>query len=239
MYLVIAETYALTASFRNSEDHTYQGTLPLPPITTLTGILGAALGLSFPEAVRYRDEQLLKIGVYGYAAGQMRDLWKYRRIKAKKNDADDNKEGVLIRNYLVDFTMNLFIGCPNKDVAQTVSAALVNPYYALTAGNSDDLLKIKRVYIKENIVEQDQTLFSHTIVPGDHRLATSTIVLQEQPITYTLQAPVVAMLPTEFSFEGEARRVKHRELFTFVGSLIRVAKPLLAVSVNDVSVPLL
>jgi CRISPR-associated protein Cas5t len=239
MYLVVAEIYALTASFRPSEDHTYQGTFPLPPITTLIGLLGAALGLKFPEAVRYRNEHLLRIGVYGCAAGEMRDLWKYRRIKAKRNGADDNKEGVLVRNYLVDFTMNLFIGCPDKDVAQAISAALVNPCYALTAGNSDDLLKVKRVYIKENIVEQDQTLFSHTILPGDHRLATSTIVLREQPITYILQAPVVAMLPTEFSFNGEVRRVKQRKLFTFVGSPIRVAKPLPAVTVDGVNIPLL
>ena len=237
MYLVVAETYALTASFRIPEDHTFQETLPLPPITTLTGILGAALGLPFAEALHYRDEHLLRIGVHGHAAGRMRDLWKYRKIKVK-NNAKDIKD-VLIRNYLVDFTMNLVVGCPDKNVAQTVSAALVNPCYALVAGSSDDLLKVRRVYVEEGVAERNQTLFSNTVLSGDHRLASSTIVLQEQPITYTLQAPVVALLPTEFSFEGEARRVKRRELFTFVGSPIRVAKPLPAVSVDGVSIPLL
>jgi len=49
MFILTLDVWAQTASFRIPEQHTFQPTLPLPPITTLIGLMGAALGLTFDE----------------------------------------------------------------------------------------------------------------------------------------------------------------------------------------------
>ena len=41
---------AITASFRVPETHTFHQTLPLPPKTTIIGMIGAALGKRLNEA---------------------------------------------------------------------------------------------------------------------------------------------------------------------------------------------
>jgi CRISPR-associated protein Cas5t len=240
MRLVIADAYALTASFRIPENHTLQETLPLPPITTLTGILGAALGLSFPDAVRYRDEHGVKLGVKGSAEGEMSDLWKYRKVKATyKPDGSDAKD-VVIRRYLVGLTLTLVFGCTAEPVARRISAALADPVYALTAGSSDDLLKVRKVRTEANVLERHETLFSNTMLPGNHQLgAFASVVIEEQPVTYSLRAPAVFLLPTEFAFEGEVRTVTQRRPFTFVGTPIALKDSIPAVRVGSDNIALM
>ena len=68
MYLFTLETFSLTASFRIPESHTFQPTLPLPPITSLIGMMGAALGFSFEESMKLAKEIINYQGI-GHSAG--------------------------------------------------------------------------------------------------------------------------------------------------------------------------
>ena len=70
MFVFITKTFAMTASFRIPESHTFQQTLPLPPITTLTGLMGAALGLGFEEAMKFRQQMGILFGVIGTNRGE-------------------------------------------------------------------------------------------------------------------------------------------------------------------------
>ena len=105
MFVFTMKAFAITASFRIPESHTFQQTLPLPPITTLTGLMGAALGLNFEDAMRFRKENGICFGVMGLNKGEMRDLWKYNKIKSGESLKD-----VLIREYLTDVSLMIAIG---------------------------------------------------------------------------------------------------------------------------------
>ena len=235
MYFFTTEGIANTASFRIPESHTFQQTLPLPPITTLIGLVGAALGLSFEDAMRFRKENGLCLGVIGRHNGQIRDLWKYRKIKTGKVISD-----VLLREYLVDFNMKLTIGSEDAGVLIQVREGFLNPHYALTAGTSDDLLKICRVGGLEELGKGLFSEFQNTVLAGDHAGTYDPMFdLKNTPITETICAPQVFLLPTAFSFIGNERRISRREHFTFVGSPINLKKSIPAFQIEGEAVALL
>jgi CRISPR-associated protein Cas5t len=218
MHIFIVEAFAATASFRIPENHTFQKTLPLPPVTTLTGLMGAALGFDFEKVMNFKRDNQVKLGVYGTSLGEMRDLWKYNKIKTSEWCKD-----ILIREFLTDFSMLLAIGCKNENVLKTIRNAFENPKFALTAGNSDDLLKIRKISQISYVKEEHENLFENTMLLGNH-LADyeSQIDLENTPITFQISAPQVYKLPTDFDFKGKERRVKSKEFFTIIGSPVKI-----------------
>lgn len=235
MFAFTIKAFAITASFRIPESHTFQQTLPLPPVTTLTGLMGAALGLNFEDAVKFREHKGIVFGVIGSYKGEMRDLWKYNKVKSGESLKD-----VLIREYLTDFSMNVAVGSKDKAILSEVRSCFCNPKYALTAGNSDDLLKICRINDIVEAKEEQCSDFENTILPGDKTFEYDSLIdLKNTPITYKVRAPQIFLLPTAFKFDGEERRISKREHFTFVGSPIRLKSPILTYLVNGVMVALL
>ncbi len=229
MFAFIVKGFAQTASFRIPESHTFQPTLPLPPVTTLTGLMGAALGLNFKEAMIFRKQKEILFGVIGSHQGEMKDLWKYNKIKYNESLKD-----VLIREYLTHFSLTIAIASKEQMVLSEVRDCFCNPKYALTLGNSDDLFKIIHI---SSIVEAERvecSSFENTVLAGDHTLDyESAIDLKNTPVTYRIRAPQVFLLPTDFHFKGEERRVSKREQFTFVGSPIKLKTPLWAYKIQD------
>ena len=235
MYLFTVEGIANTASFRIPESHTFQQSLPLPPITTLIGLVGAALGLDFKEAMQFREDNGLYLGIIGKHSGQFRDLWKYHKIKTDEVISD-----VLLREYLVDFRMRLTVGSENAEVVAQVRESFLNPHYALTAGNSDDLLKICKVGQIESLKSCPSSEFQNTVLLGDHTGVYEPILdLKNTLITETICAPQVFLLPTTFNFAGNERRVSRREHFTFVGSPIRLKESIPAFQIEGEAMVLL
>jgi CRISPR-associated protein Cas5t len=228
MFIVTLDVWAQTASFRIPEQHTFQPTLPLPPITTLIGCMGAALGLTFDEAIAYKKKHAIAFGVIGSHKGEMRDLWKYSKIKESETLGD-----VLIREYMTDFSATIAIGAPLEEVVTTIETAFHAPTYALTLGTSDDLIKLRRissVVLAEECIQAD---FENTVLSGDKTaLYDPAIDLRATPVSYTIRAPEVVLLPTDFTFVGDARRISRRQLFTFVGSPITLKEPISAHHVN-------
>ena len=67
MYGFFVSLHGMTASFREPGSHLYQATLPLPPISALVGMAGAALGKSFEKAWPFFKDAGLFVGVSGRA----------------------------------------------------------------------------------------------------------------------------------------------------------------------------
>lgn len=235
MFAFIVNAFATTASFRIPESHTFQQTLPLPPITTLTGLMGAAIGLSFEDAMKYREQKVILFGVIGSYKGEMRDLWKYNKIKS-----GESLKAVLIREYLTDFSLTLVIGSGDKPILSEVRDCFCSPKYALTAGNSDDLLKVYRVSDVIEAKGEQCSDFENTVLKGDKTFEYDSLIdLKNTPITYKIRAPQVFILPTAFKFDDEERRISKREQFTFVGSPIKLKTPIPTHNVDGVMVELL
>ncbi len=223
---------AATASFRVPETHTFHQTLPLPPKTTVIGMVGAALGLPLREAHAFAAEHGLLVGVYGSHRGLMRDLWNYRKVtgKEKKYTQEDllsrRHYSILIREYLTDCDFTFFLGAESEEPLKMIRKAMQAPVYALTAGNSDDLLKITAVSPIAKVRAEPLTRFEHTILLGDVSVeCTPAVDFRQLPVTQTVDTPQVFLLPTEFAFEGELRTVIKRSSFTFVGSPVNLRTP--------------
>lgn len=235
MFGFIVKGFASTASFRIPESHTFQQTLPLPPVTTLTGLMGAAIGLGFEEAISFREQKNILFGVVGSNKGEVRDLWKYNKIKSKKFLKD-----VLIREFLVDLSITIAIASREKTVLSMIREGFCYPKYALTLGNSDDLFKIKQIGFIVNAKEEQCTTFENTVLVGDQTIDyESAIDLKNTPITYRVKAPQVFLLPISFNFNGKERRVSKRQQFTFIGSPIKLKRPLSAYKIGDLIFSLL
>jgi len=235
VFAFIVKGFSVTASFRIPESHTFQQTLPLPPVTTLTGLMGAAMGLSFEEAMKFREEKKILFGVIGSHKGEMRDLWKYNKIKSGESLKD-----VLIREYLTEFSLTITMGAEDEKTLARVRDSFCNPEYALTAGNSDDLLKICKISDIAEAVDESYLDFENTILPGDQTVQYESLIdLKNTPVTYTVRAPQVFLLPTAFKFKGEERRIIERKQFTFVGSPIRLKKPINTHNIDGVKIVLL
>lgn len=229
MFAFIVKGFSVTASFRIPESHTFQQTLPLPPITTLTGLMGASMGLTFEKAMAFREQKNILFSIIGTNKGEMKDLWKYNKIKSGESLKD-----VLMREYLADFSLTIAIASEDHTVLSGIRSCFCNPCYALTLGNSDDLLKVKYIGPVTETKEMQCSIFENTILTGDHTLDyESAIDLKNTPITYRVRAPQVFLLPTAFNFNGEKRRVKKRKQFTFIGSPIQLKKPVTAFRIDE------
>jgi len=232
MFSFFVSGKANTASFRVPETHTFQQTLPLPPKTTVVGIMGAALGLPLQDAHAYSRTHGIQIGVYGSHKGLMRDLWNYRKVTGKERgftpaDIKNRKHySILIREYLTDCEFSFFFGAASREPLAALREAMKNPVYALTVGNSDDLLKITRISSIEEVKEEPLAQFDHTILPGNVSAeCLPAIDFRTLPVTQTVDTPQVFLLPTKFDFEEDRRVVSERLPFTFVGSPVTITTP--------------
>ncbi|SAI87558.1 hypothetical protein MBBA_0680 [Methanoculleus bourgensis] len=237
---------AATASFRVPETHTFHQTLPLPPKTTIIGMVGAALGLPLPEAHEFAAGHGLLVGVYGSHKGLMRDLWNYRKVTGKEKgytpeDVRNRRHySILIREYLTDCDFTFFFGAESAEPLETVREAMKAPVFALTAGNSDDLLKITAISPITEVNAEPLTRFDHTVLPGDLTAeCTPAIDFRQLPVTQTVDTPQVFLLPTEFEFEGDLRTVVERMTFTFVGSPVNLKTPVMGYVIDGKQVVLL
>lgn len=246
MFIFSMEGVSLTASFRSPETHTFHKTLPLPPKTTVIGMMGAALGLSLEEIHKMVEDQGFLVGVYGFNKGLMRDLWNYRKLTGKeKNYTEDDiknrrQYSVLIREYLYENRFTFYFGCNDPGKLEHLRSAFLSPVYPLTVGNSDDLFKICDI---GDIVEEKECKlkkFEYTVLPGDLSLLyKNDIDFSQIPIAKTVSTPQVFLLPTKFSFQGNERRVSERQKFTFVSTPVELKTEINGYTVNGRSVVLL
>lgn len=224
MHLAVVKAFAESASFRLPETHTFHKTLPLPPRTTIVGILGAALGLTAESAQEWVETHQVKLGVAGRHRGQMKDLWKYRKIKTMEVISD-----VLLREHLIDLVMTLVYAAEDSSVAEQIIGGFQNPVYALTAGPSDSLLKVRETLLIGNASITPTTIFQFCVIPGDitsaGRYRPDPDVLRG-PIIESVRAPWVAHLPVRFAYEGSRREVAARGPFSFIGNRIHLTEPL-------------
>nr|WP_320162745.1 CRISPR-associated protein Cas5 [uncultured Methanoregula sp.] len=231
MFFFSITAKAITASFRVPETHTFHQTLPLPPKTAIIGMIGAALGKRLDDAHAFVDQNNILVSVYGTHEGRMKDLWNYRKLSNKEYSLVDIKSrlhySILIREFLYSNDFTFYFASENSEPLQQLQKSFRCPTYALTAGNSDDLLKICDISAIREIKPEKIIRFENTVVPGDlSKSCKHSIDLRQIPITETLYTPQVFLLPTKFEFHGEARRVVERKPFTFISTPIKLSDPI-------------
>jgi len=197
--------------------------------------MGAALGMYFEEAICFYEKSKIRFGAVGTHKGRVKDLWKYRKIKS-----GENVSAVLLREYLIDLEMSIYIAAEEEKIINQVREAFLCPYYALTAGNSDSLLKIKKVDDISQAEIMSLNVFSNSVLPGDHaNNYESNIDIKTVPLMKEIYAPQVYFLPTKFDFADNSRRVKERQNFTFIDTPITLKEPVKGLLAGNKAVALL
>jgi len=217
-HVVIVEAAAPWASWRPPEALTYHRSLPLPPYTTLVGLLGASLGLGLPEAYRYVEQHQIRLGVGGWCEGQARDLWKFQKLKDKEVESD-----VLLREVWIEARLAFVFETADPLTCQNVADSFKAPAFPLTAGSSDALLKAVAVSREQAEPVSTRTLAYALVfreIRPNYELHGS---IDEIPLHRSIRAPTVERMPTGFWFELDGRRrLGGREIISFVGDPVEL-----------------
>lgn len=234
---VIVSLHATTASFRDPNTHLYQETiLAPPPPSTLVGISGAALGMEFENALEYFKRNKISIGCITKSEGFGKDLWSYSKIKGKKVGKD-----VLIREFLYYVYVDIFITCEQEKVIEEISKAFENPYFALTLGNSDELVKILNIEVCNNVSISKSKNVNNSWICGNYinEFELDWDKVKTSPIKLTIRPPIIKNLPVDFEFNNKQERIATVfKKFTFLGEFHLLKKPVVVYLFGDKEVPL-
>ncbi|MDP2173009.1 MAG: CRISPR-associated protein Cas5 [Candidatus Cloacimonadaceae bacterium] len=235
-YLVV-EAFAEVASYRIPEYHNFHKTLPLPPPTAIVGMAGAALGLSPSDAQVFFDESDVEIGIQGTYQGIYSDLWK---IESTKRGTESS---VLKREYLFN-NKYMFVFGAGEAVINALNEAFGRNYYALTAGNSDSLMKICACAIYPQLAIKDIGSVEHCVLHGDlrssMRIGLDDLIPNNIYRYSTIISPVTYNVPYAFDYpDDEPRSIRFRQELTFVGTRAELTGGMTVPAIihNDVSIP--
>lgn len=219
------EVGGLTVSFREAVGQLYHETLPLPPPSTLLGVAGAAIGKNFEETLEFFKQHNIGVGCVGNHQGSGGDLWNYTKLKSGSKTEKD----IVIREFLYGFQGELFYICKDEKIAKALYNAFLSPSYGLTLGNSDDLIKIKRVTWYDKVEKGESGSLSNTWICGDvlSEIELNWNEIKETPIVQTITPPSVKTLPTDYVFDNKgARQGQVYYDFTFLGDKQKLAHPI-------------
>lgn len=216
-------------SFRLPDHQTYHRTLPLPPKTTVAGLLGSALGLHPSEV---NEHWLLtdrfKVAIRGRSEALFKDLWQYRKYTDKHINAYFKGEeeepyyrAVMVRELLYQSTFELYLFFDNTEDYSIVKNALANPAWALSLGREDEVVKLTGLETVECAPINSSITLHNTVVQFDvyeqgFKPAGLDFIEAKNLLAY---APTVVRLPVAFSYTGEVRQANAYETFSFVGGL--------------------
>ncbi len=239
MYGFSALFHGVTGSFREPSSHLYQSTLPLPPVSALVGMAGAAVGKTFEDAWPFFMDMGLFVGAVGTVEGKGIDLWNYHKVATPKG-ADETSQAkqlgwskikrmdILNREFLAYPRVSVFYATPEKRQAEELRSAFLNPAYALSLGNSDDIAcmtKLSGVCEVREITEN--VSFRDTFLQGDHAgdIRFDWDALKKTSVVQTLKAPLVRSLIVDFTFNGSERHGSQFKPFTFLSGCQRFLTP--------------
>lgn len=236
---LIVSLYAMTTSFRDPNTHLYQETILAPPPTVIVGISGAALGKKFEDALTYFKENNISVGCIMQNQGFGKDLWSYSKILGVSGKTV--KKDILMREFLYDAKVNLFIGCEDLNIIQELYEAFLNPFFALTLGNSDELVKISKVEICNEIGSIKSKNIRDTWICGNYinDFELDWEMVKALPIKKTIRPPIIKNLPVDFIFNAKDEREASKfSKFTFLGDAHLLKIPISVWSFKDNQVPL-
>ena len=224
MHSFCIEIISQTASFRNPEFQNFHKTLDLPPPTTIIGLAGAALGLSPPMTQTFFEETDFQVGVAGSFGGRMVDTWKYNKRTTNMHLYDPLLDGSVIKREHIVHSQFLLAFCSEDEARLTrLKEAFLNPYFALTMGNSDALAFVKTVEENKEIKEYDR--LENCILAGDvvgevMRNAAKNLVFS----IYQTSEPITFDLPIRFEYSSDygKRAVSATSTFSFIGHEMQI-----------------
>ncbi len=239
MHSFCIEIVSQTASFRNPEFQNFHKTLDLPPPTTVIGLAGAAMGLSPDMAQTFFNETPFQLGIAGNSKGRVIDTWKYNKRTTNMHLYDPLLDGSVIKKeHLVHNQFLLAFSSADVLKLAKLKQAFLNPYFALTMGNSDALALVKN--IEENIEVTETDSLKNCVVKGDVvgdviRNASNNLAFS----IYQTSEPITFDLPTRFDYSSDygKRVVANTSSFSFIGEAMQLNFKTKGVFFKDLFIP--
>ena len=230
------EYHAPIASFRDPGSQLYHSCLPLPPFSTLVGIAGAALGMSFESIIEYFRKRHIFAGVSGISRGYGIDLWNYAKITSSRVVGKD----ILNREFLAFLEGKLFYASSKSDAIKELYQGFQSPVFCLSLGGSDDLFinhylspvlnvdSIKTVELKNCVIPLD--------ISGQYEFDWARI--KQSPLAVRLQAPKVFKVPVDYEFKGSVRKGIRYQTFSYIAENIKLKEPVTVFRFAEEKVPM-
>ena len=225
VHYIAIEIKSNTASFKNPDFQNFHKTLSLPPVTTIIGMGGAALGLSPKESQNFFYENQFHIGIAGQSKGRAKDIWKF--IKETNSDKLHRHQlfstrSIVTREILYFNQFVIVFGNEDELLLEKLSNSFLNPKYALTMGNSDSLAFIKNVVNDNYLSFSKNNKIEHCLVKGD--VVTETIQNAKRASSQNFsiyQSPesTILDLPIRFEYENGGygkRKITDSAVFSFI-----------------------
>lgn len=193
-------------SFRVYTRTTIHDTLPLPPKTTLIGLLGGALGISFNDSMLTELYDRVKVGVVGTSESSFYDLMKVFKVKGKASDW-----GLLQRQLNWNSKYWIYFECGDRN--EEILEALKNPVFAPTLGLADELINIKEVQRidTEEIKKGEKVSFKNTLLP--FRLNPSTTEVNWPNGEEDIVVPLTPYrVPVKFNVDSKGVRKPSKDI---------------------------
>lgn len=216
-------------SFRRPDFYTYHKTLPLPPKTTIAGLLGSALGISpFEVNQEWIKSERFRMGIVGKHNGTADDLWQIRKYESKqidsykKGNADaPYKTAVIVRELLFGSEFTIYLNFNEADDFTLIENAITNPKWAVSLGREDELIKIDRIDVLD-LSQSENLQYSNTVLPGNINEKNFEVLVElANSGNLMTQAPTIVKLPIEFEYdeETEVRIPSKFKEFSFIHDL--------------------
>jgi CRISPR-associated protein Cas5 subtype I-B len=217
-------------SFRFADHHTYQKSHLFPPKTTVCGMIGAALGYS-AEDVNERLLDRIKVGIYlEKLGGETRDLWRYKKIKARANmDKSDDTvvidgtqyfSAILVRECLFIPHYVIYVSS-ERLLLEEIQNALENPVYALSLGREDELIKIRNLQ-RVNLTYKENLLYTNTVLPFNIFTEGYEIDLSSFVPGQKIIPPSVERMPIKFKYDHQTREsISYQTVTSFININLR------------------
>lgn len=201
MYTCLIEMTSQTASFRDPDFQNFHRTLSLPAPTNIIGMVGAALGLSPPDAQSFFSKNQIKIGVAGQSKAKTKDLWKYCNQSKEMwlYHPNTGAGSIVQREFLYGLQLFLAFASAKVEAIQRIVTGFESPHFALSLGTSDALAKVRAVH--QQLPVSTQSEVAHCYVEGDVMMEITT--RSKDLFEFTISAvPSVHRLPTAFEYES-------------------------------------
>ncbi|OWZ83737.1 CRISPR-associated protein Cas5 [Natranaerobius trueperi] len=189
-------------SFRMPQSINVLLTYPVPPNTTLYGMIANALGL-FQDDYSLRDE--INFGLRVVEPGQL--IEDYAQLQ-KRNPSKNSFTSMVTKQKLLKPQFRMFIK-GEISLLQEIQSALENPARILYLGESDDLVELANIGICNGINSKQNEIDS--IVPFD--ATTSGDISQNQDID-------IVKLPNSFNIKSKTQVEVEYKMYFIAKKLI-------------------
>ncbi len=243
----IIDFSAPMSCFRVPLHHNYHRSFPLPPPTSVLGILAGALGLDEPSIDEWLRQARPRLGIAGKHDGGGNELMTVRKVTQGGKIKEGQYSTILLRELRVDLVCRFLVQCESESLERILVDAVNAPHYPASAGPADFLAAMCAQWVGE-FQQQLTDQLHHCIAPGSlwGRATIDAQALKNTSLLQTLAGPNNWNLPIAWQIGKKGERLPAAFApFTFLVSPVKLKEPIPCVSTTlgeggePIAVPLL